>query len=277
MTRSSLEALPERQRAALLANALPRRTQQLPKRLDPFDCTLCASRVKALAVRSVGPWLRCWSAVPTGTGPAQQRVSVGPREIGILEAHGTYATRLWLSSVVLARWLASHAAAFDGTTVLECGAGTGLCALTLAAVSTAHVIASDHDEAGLALLARSAEAQSLGERLRTCTLDVCGASPLPPADWLVASDVLYTPQLADALARRCLEMLARGGRAIVADPGRPSRRRFQALIERHGMPASFLPPEQVTLDAGTAPRLLLLHVDGERPVSAFPAHADLEG
>ena len=92
----------------------------------------------------------------------------------------------------------------------------------------------------------------------------------------MASDVLYTPQLADALARRCLEVVARGGRAIVADPGRPTRRRFQALIEQHGMQASFLPPEQVTLDA-TAPRLLLLHVDGERPVSAFPAHADLEG
>ena len=276
MARSSLEALPERQRAAVLANALPRRTQQLPKRLDPFDCTLCASRLKALAASSVSPWLRCWCfAAPTGTGPVQQHVSIGPRRIGVLEAHGTYATRLWHSSVVMARWLASHADAFDGTTVLECGAGTGLCALTLAAMSTAWVLASDVDETGLALLSRSAEAQSLA-RLRTCKLDICDASPLPPADWLVASDVLYTPQLADALARRCLEIVARGGRAIVADPGRPTRRRFQALIEQHGMQASFLPIEQVTLD-DTAPRLLLLHVDGERPVSAFPAHADLEG
>ena len=179
--------------------------------------------------------------------------------------------RLWHSSVVLASWLAANAAAFDGQTVLEVGCGTGLCSLTLATASSAHVVASDSDEAGLALLRQSAEQQAL--RLQTSAFDLCGPLPLPPADYLVASDVAYTPQLADALARRCLEIVGRGGRAVVADPGRPARRIFQAVLESHGLAASFREPARVA--AGGDARLLLLHVAGEHSVSAFPAHADL--
>ena len=85
----------------------------------------------------------------------------------------------------------------------------------------------------------------------------------------------YTPQLADALARRCIELLERGGRAIVADPGRPTRRVLQAVLEAHGLSASFREPAQVAPSDG--PRLLLLHVAGECSVSAFAAHAELEG
>ena len=264
---SPLGSLSQGQRAALQARALPRRTQ-LPNRADPFDCTLCAARLNAAARH----WWARWCAPPR-TGMARRLVHVHDRRIGVLEASGSYATRLWHSSVVLAGWLAGHAAAFDGQTVLELGCGTGLCSLTLAAVSSARVVASDRDDAGLRLLRRSAEEQAL--QLETREVDVCGAAPLPPADWLVASDVAYTPQLADALARRCIELLERGGRAIVADPGRPTRRVLQAVLEAHGLSASFREPAQVAPSDG--PRLLLLHVAGECSVSAFAAHAELEG
>lgn len=264
MSTAKLDLLSDGQRTALYARVLPRRTQ-LPNRIDPFDLTLCTKRLKAAAAQCL---CRC---SPAGTAPARQLVCVAERRIAVLEAHGTYAMRLWHSSIVLASWLDANAAAFDGRAVLEVGCGTGLCSLALAAASSARVMASDHDEAGLALLRQSAQEQAL--QLQTCTFDLCGPAPLPPADWLVASDVAYTPQLADALARRCIEILGRGGRAVVADPGRPGRRLFQAVLESHGLAASFRDPAQVV--AGGDVRLMLLHVAGEHPVSAFPAHAEL--
>ena len=266
-----LDLLTDGQRTALYARVLPRRTQ-LPNRIDPFDLTLCTKRLQAAAAQCCAAlgnsFCRC---APASTVPARQLVYVAERRIAVLEAHGTYAMRLWHSSIVLASWLDANAAAFDGQTVLEVGCGTGLCSLALAAASSARVMASDHDEAGLALLRQSAQEQAL--QLQTCTFDVCGPAPLPPADWLVASDVAYTPQLADALARRCIEILGRGGRAVVADPGRPGRGLFQAVLESHGLAASFRDPAQVV--AGGDARLMLLHVAGEHSVSVFPAHAEL--
>ena len=165
------------QRAAILAHALPRRTQQ-PNRLDPFDCTLACRALKN-CVR--------WKPVARGT-TAVQHVLVGKHGISILESQGTYATRLWHSSVVLSRWLAANKPMFDGRTVLELGAGTGLCSLALAATTSACVIASDSDEAGLALLQTSADGQAL--KLGVRLFDICSDEPLPPCDCLVASDLL---------------------------------------------------------------------------------------
>ena len=87
---------------------------------------------------------------------------------------------------------------------------------------------------------------------------------------------LWCTQLARALARRCIEISRRGGRAVVADPGRPSRRLFQSVLEQEGLRGtSFLP--LATTRADGERRLLLLHVEGERSVSDFAAHAELEG
>ena len=258
----------ESQRMAILAHTLPRRTQ-LPNRLDPFDCTICAAHLKAIVAGCV-----CRCAAGTGT-PQARRVRIGKHNITILEEDGTYSTRLWHSSTVLAPLLASHSEVFDGKVFLEVGAGTGLCSLAVAATaSSAQVIASDYDEAGLALLRRSADEHE--PRLQICRIDICSTLPLPHTDWLVASDVLYTPQLAESMALRCLEVLAQGGRCIVADPGRPARRQFQALLELHGMAASFRQPGHISF-APDGPRLLLLHVPGEHSVSSFGARAELEG
>ena len=148
-----------------------------------------------------------------------------------------------------------------------------MCSLTLAATSSARrVIASDISAAGLELLGQAARAQGVSCEL--CVFDVCSDANLPEADWLVASDVLYTPLLAEALARRCIEIVRRGGRAVVADPGRPSRRLFQSMLEREGLAASFMP---LPTTAPERRALVLLHIDGEHAVSNFVAHAELEG
>ena len=107
MSSAKLDLLSDGQRAALYARVLPRRTQ-LPNRVDPFDLTLCTKRLKAAAAQCL---CRCR---PAGTAPARQLVYVAERRIAVLEAHGTYAMRLWHSSIVLASWLDANAAAFDG-------------------------------------------------------------------------------------------------------------------------------------------------------------------
>ena len=244
---------------------------------NPFDCSPLVKLLKHAASNLGAGVLRCLFAYSAfkgaAPGPLSQQVCIGPRMVSVLEASGTYATRLWHCSIVLARLLASNCEAFDGTRVVELGAGTGLCSLALAATSSASIVATDSDEAGLALLQQSAGGQGL--RLATAVLEVCGDDSLPEAAWLVASDVLYTPHLAQAVARRCIEMVRRGGRAIVADPGRPARPYFVAALEQAGMPSSFRLPSQCF--AGGDARLLLVHIEGEKSVSAFPAFAELEG
>lgn len=294
----------EARRAAILAHALPRRTQ-LPNRLDPFDCTHVAVALRQALVEA-GRWcsMRAFGrvggmdgreaaeqGVSCGSEPVARQLTVGRHSITIFEQQGDYATRVWLSSIELSAWLTRHAASFAGKRALELGAGTGICSLALAmdgrkgtgedaqegpTPPPTTVIATDISDEGLRLLARAARANGL-RNLECQAFDICGDTPLPSSvELLIASDALYTPQLARALARRCLEITRRGGRAIVADPGRPARRLFQAVLEQEGglRRTDFLPIASAVPDART---LVLLHVAGERSVSSFAAHAELEG
>ena len=268
--------LSEPQLAAIAARTIPRRVQ-MPNRLDPMDCTLVIAALRRALVEAQRSWCRCCAHTTSSVcEPVQRSIPIGLRNMVIFEAPGDYAMRLWHSSMVLASWLDAHSACFTHSTVLECGAGTGLCSLTICATATAsHVIATDISESGLALCKSAADIQGLG-LLQTQVLDICSDQPLPKADWLIASDVMYTPRLADALASRVIEITRRGGRAIVADPGRPTRLLFQAALERQGFGggSSFRP--WACVSPHDRP-LTLLHIDGERPVSHFPAHAELEG
>ena len=94
--------------------------------------------------------------------------------------------------------------------------------------------ATDIDDAALALLERSAEMNRL-EGLQTSRFDVCDdGARLPAADILVVSDLIYTKELASAVARRCCEALDRGMRVVVADPGRSTRVTFFEALASHG-------------------------------------------
>ena len=71
----------------------------------------------------------------------------------------------------------------------------------------AHVLATDFRDLPLQLLRRAARRQQLP--LRTAQLDVC-AAPLPSADVVVASDVLYAEATARAMAHRVAEAYRKG-------------------------------------------------------------------
>ena len=87
---------------------------------------------------------------------------------------------------------------------------------------------------------------------------------------MVACDVMYTPDVATALAQRCAEQLRRGGHVLVTDPDRKARAVFQArLDELLGTPTRFVRLQEApslleVLNKATRegrPALVLLLVD----------------
>lgn len=157
------------------------------------------------------------------------------RTVHVLQADADddYSSRLWGCSVGMSRWmLADEATDLSGMRTVEIGAGTGLVSLSLAAAG-AQALATDISSPALELIERAARQQGLP--VTTARFDVRGDAPLPPCDLLVASDVLYTPPLADALAQRCVEALARGAYVAIGDPGRPEAREsfLEALEEQN--------------------------------------------
>lgn len=139
-------------------------------------------------------------------------------------SHAPYGRVLWPSAIACARVLGT----MKPCRVLELGCGTGL--VSLVAARAGHdVLATDVDDAALAAV-RSA-AQLARVRLRTATFDVRGAEPLPVGiDVVVAADLMYEEVLAAALARRVIAALAAGACAVLGDPGRVFRARFDALV-----------------------------------------------
>ncbi len=162
-------------------------------------------------------------------------------------ARAPYGAVLWSSAVVLAAAIL-ESGSLAGKTVLELGAGTGLCSLA-AARRGARVIATDEDDAALTLLAIAAAAQGLDISVQR--LDVFDDAPLPAADVVVMADVMYEPGLALGMARRAAEALGQGARVLVSDPGRAFRSIFEGLLEERGHPTRFA-------------RLSIVTGDGER-------------
>lgn len=149
-----------------------------------------------------------------------------------------YGVVLWPAAQVLAQAVASHVAAASNDPgdarplhIIELGAGCGLATLTALKLG-ADVLATDFRQAPLQLLEAAAHQQGLGARLRTQLFDICDASPLPKADLLIASDVLYERRTAEGLARRVAEARRRGTKVLVSDTGRPGRSAFVAELRR---------------------------------------------
>ena len=115
-----------------------------------------------------------------------------------------------------------------GKKVLELGCGLGLVAVVAAKLG-AEVTASDGHPDMNDALAQNA-------RLNHVTIDYvaydwANAEAPPPFSVVLASDVLYETQACTLLADALVKTLARGGVAMVSDPGRPHWPRFLRKLE----------------------------------------------
>jgi predicted nicotinamide N-methyase len=135
-----------------------------------------------------------------------------------------YWAELWPSGVALARVLRGRS--LRGARTLELGCGLGAASIA-AALAGGRVLATDWSEPALAMTRRNAERNGAAVETARCTFfDAPRLRGKHAWDLVLAADVLYerrnVPLLLDVLPR----LLAPGGEALLADPGRPATPEF---------------------------------------------------
>jgi len=121
----------------------------------------------------------------------------------------------WPGGQALARYIFDHAAAFEGRSVLDFGAGSGLVAIA-AAKAGARVSAADIDPLSLAAIALNAKTN--GVTLTTIADDLIGCE----AVWniMLLGDMCYERPLAERVLPWLRGAAGRGVRVLLGDPGR---------------------------------------------------------
>jgi predicted nicotinamide N-methyase len=123
----------------------------------------------------------------------------------------------WVGGQAVARYLLDHADLVAGRRVLDVASGSGLVAIAAALAGAARVTANDIDEYALAAVELNARANDVEVGVRAGNLlDGYGED----AEVVVAGDVFYSPELAEAMLAFLERAAARGARVLVGDPGR---------------------------------------------------------
>jgi predicted nicotinamide N-methyase len=135
---------------------------------------------------------------------------------------------VWSSASLLALELANNPPG-PGTRVLELGCGLGLPSV-VAARGGAAVIASDGHEDAVAFAAHNFALNELEATVVRADMaeDADALVERGPFDLVLAGDVLYTVDNADALLRLAPRLLEPNGELWLADPDRAGGRRFLA-------------------------------------------------
>lgn len=137
-----------------------------------------------------------------------------------------YWAYVWAGGAALAAHVLANPTLVRGKRVLDFGAGSGIAGLSAARAGAAQVLAHDPDPWARAALALNAGLN--GTRLalwRGGRVDV-----------VLAGDVFYAPEVAEAVLPRLLALAEAGAQVLVGDPGRhdlPEKR--LSLLARHAV------------------------------------------
>ncbi len=143
-----------------------------------------------------------------------------------------YWANVWESAVVLAEDI--QAMDPEGRSLLELGCGVALPAI-VGQRRGFQAVASDYEDDALEGARYNAERNG-ASALGTLLLDWrCLPDDLPTFDLVVAADVLYERHHAEALAAVIARVLAPGGVALVADPGRARAVNFEPAVREAGL------------------------------------------
>lgn len=164
-----------------------------------------------------------------------------------------FASTVWDSSIVLARYIERHAATFAGKSCLDLSAGVGLVAAVAAAVvpTPARVVATDLPP-NLPLLQANltAAAAAAGQPAATVAAltwgDAPAASSLGLFDAVFAADVAYIPDAVPALAATLAAVTARSGTAYIAHGrNRGAWRALRRALREKGLTARLVEQEEL--------------------------------
>jgi predicted nicotinamide N-methyase len=139
-----------------------------------------------------------------------------------------YWASAWPSGTALARAVAGERV--TGLRVLELGCGIGMPSVA-AARGGARVLATDASPEAVVYAAHNLALNGLEGEVAVATWDEVEAL-VGPWDLVLGADVLYLQANADQLVRLLPHIVAPGGEAWIADPGRAGCRAFLAGVRR---------------------------------------------
>ena len=138
-------------------------------------------------------------------------------ELGEMGLPPPYWAFAWAGGQALARYVLDHPDEFEGKTVLDIGAGSGLAAIAAAKAGARQVAAADIDALAVAAMGLNATANRVA--ITAATDDWLSIDP-PQGEIVLVGDLFYERPLAErvmAFVRRCASA---GNRVLVGDPRR---------------------------------------------------------
>ncbi|ACB22770.1 putative nicotinamide N-methyase [Methylobacterium sp. PvP062] len=124
----------------------------------------------------------------------------------------------WAGGQALARYVLDNPDVADGARVVDFASGSGLVAIAAARAGARHVVASDLDPFAVAAIGLNAAANGVGDRVAATSDDLLATDP--QADLVLAADVFYERDLAEAVTAWLVGLQARGVTVLIGDPGR---------------------------------------------------------
>jgi predicted nicotinamide N-methyase len=137
--------------------------------------------------------------------------------LGIVDPDLPYWAFPWAGGLAIAQYLLDHPAEVAGRSVLDLGAGSGLCGIVAARAGAASVLAADVDPLAAAAIELNARANAV--RLASTRSDLLAAPP-PAIEVVLAGDVCYQAPMAARMVPWLTSAVAGGARVLLGDPGR---------------------------------------------------------
>ena len=157
----------------------------------------------------------------------------------------TYGSKIWPSNLAIAKRMCTESDFVKDKVVLDAGCGVGLSSIVAGLLHAKEVIAMDISNLCLELVQAACKKHNL-DNVKLCNFDLLGSDPLPQADVVLFGDVLYTPELGEAVARRVREAQARGSHVLLGSmPHRHGKKWFLNELndKKYGADKIFFSPD----------------------------------
>ena len=143
----------------------------------------------------------------------------------------------WAGGQALARYILDRPEVAANATVVDFASGSGLVAIAAARSGALRVTASDLDPFAIAAIGLNAAANGVAERIEPVSDNLLDTAP--EAGLVLAADVFYERDLAQAVTVWLSGLQARGATVLIGDPGRTylPRERLECL-ETYTVPVS---------------------------------------